>query len=145
MRFSIIAKRVLFLTCAINTVLILAITAAANFTPSLQKVPFRFTNILFILLFSFVIGLISLVLYADRLSILIRLLIHYAALTLSLFLFVVLIGGFAGESGARSSVIFLAFIVYTVIYAVIAITVCAIRRKANKPKKDNDEHYESQF
>ena len=121
MTFWFYLKRVLFIACATNTLLVLLVTAFADMIPSLTKGSFKFANVSFILLFSVLAGIISLILYIKRISLFPRIMIHYGLLTILIFLFMVVFGNFAGEAGSRSSVIFLAFLLYTVIYAVFAI------------------------
>ena len=141
-------KSVLTWTCAAFTAIIIAITASANFITALKSIPFRFTNILAILAFSFAAALVSLVFHVERLGVFARIVIHYAALTVLLFLSVVVFGDFAGESASRSSAVFLLFLLYTFLYAATAVVVCAVLRRTKKTKKNEEkepEEYVSQF
>jgi predicted neutral ceramidase superfamily lipid hydrolase len=140
-----IIKRIVCSSCIINTVTILLITLLADSIPALKKTPFKLTTILLILAFSFTVGAINLILTAKRPGTFARIVIHYAALTLAIFLFAVIFGGFAGEASSRSSVVLLALVIYTVVYAITAIIVCAIRRKLCKSHTEETQTYESQF
>ena len=145
MSFWFYLKRVLFFACAINTVLVLLVSAFADMIPSLTKGSFKLANVSFILLFSVLAGIVSLILYVKRLGLFPRIIIHYGLLTILIFLFMVVFGNFGGESGSRSSVIFLAFLLYTVIYAVLAIAISMINRSIAKRNNSQKEEYESQF
>lgn len=145
MSFWFYLKRVLFFACTINTVLVLLVSAFADMIPSLTKGSFKLANVSFILLFSVLAGIVSLILYVKRLGLFPRIIIHYGLLTILIFLFMVVFGNFGGESGSRSSVIFLAFLLYTVIYAVLAIAISMINRSIAKRNNSQKEEYESQF
>ena len=141
MSFFKIIKRTLFLTFMINTVAIVLISVGAEFLPALRNSTLHFKSILILLAFSFLAAIVSLVFYAVRLGLVWRVLIHYAALTFLLFLFVVVFGGFA----SGSSVILFAFLIYTVIYAAAVIIVVTVKRATSKNSQEKTENYTSQF
>lgn len=146
MKFSHSAKVCVVLTSIINTLLVLIFSSASYFTPSLHSMSLRFSTVLMILLFSFLISAASLVLYVKRIGMFFRLLIHFALLCALLFIFVALIGNFAGESPSRSAVLFISFLVFAVVYAAIALLVCAVKKTFSKNKtKETATEYESQF
>ena len=145
MRFFNVLKRVAFSTCAINTLLILLITVFASVIPALQRVPFKLSTVLIVLLFSFLVSIINLILFAAKPGTFLRIVIHYFLTTLLVFLFTVIMGGFAGESTSRSSVLLLAMLIYTIVYVIIAATALIIHRIVSKNKNIITEEYESQF
>lgn len=145
MKFPDLVKKVVFSTCAINTALILIITAFAGSVPSLQAGPFKLSTVLLILLFSFLAGVINLVFCLKKPGLFAKIAIHFVLLTLLIFLFMVIVGGFAGGSGSRSSVILFTLLIYTVIYAVIAAIAAAISKKSKKRRDETTKEYESQF
>ena len=145
MTFWYYLKKVIFIALAVNTVLILIVSAFADTIPSLTKGFFKLENVIFILLFSFIASAITLILYLKRIGLFLRILIHYGLLTVMIFLFVVVFGNFAGEAESRSSVIFLAFVIYTLLYVVFAIGISVVNRMITKKNAAKNDEYESQF
>ena len=108
------AKRVWVQTCVIFTLCVLFVFIVGSAVPEFEGA-INLKNILTILLFAAVFALANMLLHIGRLSMILRILLHYAATALGFYFVFILIAAKATNAG--SVLVLLLF--YTVVYAVL--------------------------
>ena len=131
-------KKVILNGCFINTVIVLLICVLANIYLRVGLAP-NLRTIIMVFIFSMLTSAAGLILSVKKLSLAVKIIIHYLSVAALFYLIFFVWGGFAD----KSSLSFFAMVLFTVIYSMIMaiyLAVCKISRK----KSENTE-YESQF
>ncbi len=133
-------KHILFTGCAINSAMILLLTAAANLF-SIDGFAPKFTTVLMVLIFSFAVSFANTLMKFDRLSLILRIIIHYVAISAAFYVIFILWSGFA----SKALLSFLIMCSYTLVYIIVMFTVYGISHMRKRKKAEKENKYESQF
>lgn len=133
-------KHMLFTGCAINSALILLLSAAANLFSIGGFAP-KFTTVLMVLIFSFAVSFANVLLKIDRITLVLRIIIHYAVLSAAFYVIFILWSGFS----SKALFSFFTMCAYTLFYIAVMFTVYGISRIRRRKKADKENNYESQF
>lgn len=131
------AKRVLVSACVIFTFFVLFVfiigSAAPDFTGAIDL-----KNILTILLFSVVFAAANLLLHLDRISVFLRVLLHYGATALGFYFVFILIAAKATAPNA----VFVMLLFYTILYAILMGVYQVVFRPLARRRAEKERNYE---
>lgn len=133
-------KHIILTGCAINSAAVLLLCAAANLF-SIDGFAPKFTTVLMVLIFSFAVSFANTLISFERLSLILRIIIHYAAITAAFYVIFILWSGFS----SKALLSLLIMCAYTVVYIIIMSVVCGIRRMRQRKKSEKENKYEAQF
>lgn len=133
-------KHIILTGCAINSAAVLLLCAAANLF-SIDGFAPKFSTVLMVLIFSFAVSFANTLQKFKRLSLILRIIIHYALLGAAFYVIFILWSGFA----SKGRLSFLLMCAYTVIYAVIMSVIFGVERIRQRKKSEKENKYETQF
>lgn len=133
-------RHILCMGCVINSVAVLILSAAANLFSIGGFAP-KFSTVLMVLIFSVAVSFANTLMGFERLSFILRIIIHYAAVTAAFYVIFILWSGFA----QRASTVLIIMFLYTVVYAVIMFIAYGIKSIRQRKRSAVQDTYESQF
>lgn len=128
-------KRILTGACVFYTVFMTATYVAGYFileNPEYLSMKSSFS----FLLFSFILSCATILLFSDKATFPIRLLIHFIASAAGFYAIFILGGGY----GKNSRTAFMAVILFVIFYLIVMAVVCGIRKLTSYKKTDNEPY-----